>query len=703
MVDPEYGIGFPPVYDGKKSQPNPEQNQAQRIRRETLFDIANAANVERRLEVELDEGTLKRLQTWTPDARNIPTSLEVNVFVDAQSAQELDNGHFSIVVGPNVGAMQAGRSLGRFAEFLGPDGTRAYTRAAQAHQASCRGRLPVELNYLSRRPPLTNILVRPSAQQYEISVGLQAGVPPSQSIAVSDLMVGVRGGRFYVRSLRLNRILDICCGHMANIDFAPSICRLLAELMHDGIAMLRDFDWNVAFMHPFLPRVRVGRIVLSVAKWRITERTVARYLRLGSHEAFRTSLEQWRNVWMVPRHVYLADGDNRLVLDLDNDMDIEDLRTEIRHLAENSALTLEEVYPSVADSWLQGSNGKYVAEYVVPLAPRARIVSEPASVSQPRGLDAIAVAPLVVAARRLKTPGSDWLYIKLYVSPSLEEDLLLGTIREFAGEARSSAIVQKWFFVRYADPQPHIRLRYQGTPGALSESLLPRVLSWAQDLVNRDLCLRFSIDTYEPEIERYGGIDSIDLAEEFFAIDSDVTMALLPFLGEQALRRVELAVFGLHYLFGKFGWSVNQRRELFRSMSAPREESGPAYRERKEVIQALIGMRDASPVSKVAAVMARTLESTAAAIEDVGWRFRALDEEGRLTPPLHLISRSLAHMHCNRLGLDRSTERLAYGLLERGYDSMEALAKHGGFRRDAVSDAACGRNEVRSTHSQESN
>ena len=64
--------------------------------------------------------------------------------------EDLDEGRFSVVVGPNVGAMEGGRSLGRFAEALGPVGTKAYREIARAHEtaafasnawnsATCRG------------------------------------------------------------------------------------------------------------------------------------------------------------------------------------------------------------------------------------------------------------------------------------------------------------------------------------------------------------------------------------------------------------------------------------------------------------------------------------------------------------------------------------------------------------------------------------
>jgi thiopeptide-type bacteriocin biosynthesis protein len=682
MIDAEYGIGVPSAYEGKKNSPGIEQPAQQRLRRETLFDIAQAANEERRIEVELDEKTLRHLRTWEPSAQAMPVSLEIFAFVAASSARDLDEGRFSLVVGPNVGAMEAGRSLGRFVEFLGPVGMEAYQSAALAHEAAIPAKQCVELNYLPRKLALTNILARPARRGWEINVGVHPGASSNQVIPVSDLVVGVHGSRFYVKCLQLNRVLDIRSGHMANIDFAPAVCRVLVELMYDGTAILRDFDWGAASMHHFLPRVRVGRVVLSVAKWRISESVLHRHLHRDSLAAFRGSLTRWRTEWNVPRHVYFAQADNRLLLDLENDLDIEDFFAEVRKVSEKYAIILEEVYPGVGEAWLPGPSGSYIAEYAVPLVIHQP--TEPARGVRANAAETFSAMQETTAARRVKTPGSDWLYIKLYTPPSLVDDLLSVPIGEMAGWARASGTCQRWFFVRYADPQPHIRLRFQGAPATLSGSLFPRLLVWAQDLVRTDVCLRFAIDTYEPEIERYGGIEAIDLAEELFALDSELTLALLRFLDPQGLRRVELAVFGLNFLFEKLGWSLEDRRELFKGIAAPRMESGDEYRERKAVLQALVGWDDDLLLDKSVKEMARALEPVAAAIEDVGWRLRTLDQDGRLAPPLHFICRSFAHMHCNRLGLNGATERLAYGLLTRSYDALQARSRKSMDARQAA-------------------
>jgi lantibiotic biosynthesis protein len=673
MIDREYGIGFPAGYDGTKSAPPADAFMKGRLRRDALFDLARAANEDRQLEVELDEDLQSRLRNWVPTPQSATASLEINVFVSARSSRDVDEGRFSLVIGPNIGAMEAGRSLGRFAAPLGSAGIEAYREALGSAEEVKPGRPCVELSYLPRSLRLANILVRPGARRYEIDIGVGAGVASDDSIALDDLVVGVRDGRFYVRSLRLGADLSICSGHMANAQLAPSICRLLAEITLDGTAVLRDFDWGMASATLlFLPRVRVGRTVLSVAKWRVTGALVKKRFRVNDANALRQSLTAWRQEWKVPRYVHLAEADNRLLLDLENEADLEDLRQELSRLTGNQAIMLEEVYPALDDVWVEGNEGRFVAEFVIPVALNRP--AKPVQASNPSARRWLNARP--EALSRIKPPGSDWLYLKLYSPPSLVDDLLTGPVQEFVRSVRQSDDIDHWFFIRYADPDPHIRLRFHGRPEALTKSLLPEAICWAQQLVKNDLCLRFTIDTYDREIERYGGLATIGSAERLFCIDSESVLTMLQHFSPACpLRRVELAVFSLAFLLGALGCSFEQRLTLFKGITALREESSAAYRERKAILQLPAGPPNDPAIARALTQLLRTLEANAPGISEIGRCFLELDAYERLAVPLPNILRSLAHMHCNRLGLDIATERLAYGLLTRAYDAWNAVSK----------------------------
>ena len=68
-----------------------------------------------------------------------------------------------------------------------------------------------------------------------------------------------------------------------------------------------------------------------------------------------------------------------------------------------------------------------------------------------------------------------------------------------------------------------------------------------------------------------------------------------------------------------------------------------------------------------------------------------LDDEGRLGVPVATIFRSLAHMHCNRLGLDADAERLAYSLLTRSYETRQRVTRRRLVTTSPIADRAVAR------------
>jgi thiopeptide-type bacteriocin biosynthesis protein len=68
---------------------------------------------------------------------------------------------------------------------------------------------------------------------------------------------------------------------------------------------------------------------------------------------------------------------------------------------------------------------------------------------------------------RLRPPGSDWLFMKLYCPSAIQDQLIAGPVRSFGEFVRSAAMAHAWMFVRYADPDPDLRLRFHGPPDVL--------------------------------------------------------------------------------------------------------------------------------------------------------------------------------------------------------------------------------------------
>ncbi|HEV7428943.1 MAG TPA: thiopeptide-type bacteriocin biosynthesis protein, partial [Thermoanaerobaculia bacterium] len=99
--------------------------------------------------------------------------------------------------------------------------------------------------------------------------------------------------------------------------------------------------------------------------------------------------------------------------------------------------------------------------------------------------------------------------------------MLCDDVAPIAQEAVASGAARRWFFIRYSESGWHLRLRFQGDPRALRERVQPTLESMAQRLIDTGAAWKLQFDTYEREVERYGGAEAIELAEEIFHRDSE--------------------------------------------------------------------------------------------------------------------------------------------------------------------------------------
>ncbi|HEY6707952.1 MAG TPA: lantibiotic dehydratase [Actinomycetota bacterium] len=656
LLDPRFGLGSL----GPATGPSRPAGSARR--NQLLLDLACRALRDRQAVLELDEELVGQLATWVPGPETAPRSLELYVGVAAASVAAIDEGAFQLVVGHGPGVSPAGRNLGRFADLLAPASRAAAVEAnwsaiADGDRAAGVGRPSVvvaELVYLPRRLRQANVVVRAGQHGFELAVGTSAGVPGGRVVPLDELVVGVRDGRLRVWWPVGGAELEVTAGHMLSPAEAPAVCRFLAEVGRDGRAQLGGFSWGAAAGFPFLPRVQVGRVVLRPASWRLDPAVL---------DATSDSLGRWREEWRVPRHVQLGGGDRRLLLDLDDPAQLGQVRDA---LGRGRAVTLHEAIPGPGDAWLPGPGGRYLTELVVPL----RLAAPQGSHAPGNRQLSHAPAPLVPRDVRLRPPGSEWLYVKLYGPREDEDELLAGPVRELAEAAVEDGLASGWFFVRYGDPDPHLRLRFRGEPGRLTGKLLPRLCEWAGELVAAGRCDRFAIDTYEREVERYGGPEGMAAAEELFVADSRCVAGLVGCLrGGLGLDRVGLAVVTVDDLLDALGLDPRRRLEWFGGRVADRRASGPEHRRRKAVLRPLLAdPRRLGSVPGGREVLGLLAERRAALVP-IAERLATLAAVG---DRLQGGAPAFVHLNCNRLlGPDPAAERLVMGLLLRTRESLD--------------------------------
>ncbi|MFP3941111.1 MAG: lantibiotic dehydratase [Thermoanaerobaculia bacterium] len=623
--------------------------------------------------LDLGEGDLEILAGGRDEEPPpLPDAFHVMAEVAAASAQDLNAGDFLVHV-RNVGGPSGARLLGRFCHLDREleDGVRRHLAQEEALRPEA---VFAEVVHLPQGR-IGNILTRPALRAWEIPFLGRASVGEEHRIPVTDLRVSVVEGRVVLTSERLGRevVPRLTTAHNflgRSLGTYRFLCALQAQGVQGGLA----WSWGALDAAPYLPRVTAGRVVLSRARWRLTRREVDRLTgnltkKGAGGGATVSAARELRRDRGLPRRAVLLGGDNELVVDFENVLSLEAM---VDLLQDRGEVVLCELFPGPDELWVRGPEGRFVHEILVPYAA--------VDSSKPGRGPGVRVAERRhrESVRESFPPGSEWLFAKLHTGTSTADKVLQDVVLPVVRESRSAC--DGWFFMRYADPDTHLRVRFNGAPEALHLEVLPRLYTAAAPLLDDGRLWALRFDTYRRETARYGGPAGIALAERLFAADSDAVLAIVATLeGEEGTdARWRLALLGAHRLLEDLGFDLEGRLRVatrlreswtreFRADLRLKRQLGDRHRKERAAIEAVLGR---TPEAEAAygpgyAAFDRRSRELAPTVAEL----RRRDAAGRLEASVEQMAPSFLHMHANRLirGEPRSHELVLYELLYRHY------------------------------------
>lgn len=674
VLDEESGIGFErsaqagaegsPLLSGLPFRPRSERTTTAWSGREsTLLRLLSEALAEGRTEVELTAGAIERLQGGDRDRLPLPDALHAMVSLAAESPAALERGDFRLYI-DHAGGPSGVRLLGRFCHA-----DERIHAGVEEHLAAEEGHAPDALFAEVVHLPggrIGNVLSRPVLRAREIPFLGVSGAPRERQIPAGDLLVTVTGDRVRLRSKSLGReILPRLTTAHNYFRESLGVYRFLGILQGQGRARSVEWSWGPMAAAPFLPRVTSGRLVLSLAQWRLLKADLEPLTRVTGAERYRAA-QDWRRKRNMPRHLVLADGDNELLVDFLNPLSLD---AGVELFKGRDEATLTEVFPSPDELCAESPEGRFFHELLVPFVRR------PAA-ERPRPVE-VATVPVPVAQRTFAA-GAEWLYAKIYTGTATADVVLCEEIAPLAREAVASGAADRWFFLRYGDPDWHLRLRFHGEPARLHAEVLPRLEAVFARLLASGSAWKCQLDTYEREVERYGGPEGIGLSEELFHHDSEAAVELLEELTSDAGAddRWRVILIGMDRLLRDFGLDLEDRLRL-----AERGRAAFAGRYRyDELLRTPIADR----LRKERGALARLLAAPETVPEPLLRRSQALagivkelrtrESQGRLRPAVSEILTSYVHMFVNRMSRSAGPEHelVLYDFLVQLYGSQLA-------------------------------
>ncbi len=570
-------------------------------------------------------------------------------------------------------------SMGRFAHAHA--GVDAVVREHVAAEQRDVDAVFAEVVHLPRQR-LGNVIVRPLFREYEIPCLGRSGAPADRQIHLDDLRVTVVRGEVVLWSARLDKRVIPRLASAHNSTLSPVVAyRFLCALQRHAVNMSTAWTWGgIERVASFLPRVRLGDVVVAGARWCMHKGKLTELRGAKTPQARFCAAQRLRQQARLPRYLQYGESDVQMVVDLDNPLSIDGL---VHHLARStSGVVFTEAYPRPDRHYLVGEGGCFASEYCVPIVRRPTPTPRRKTVS-PRPWTP---GPL---AHRLE-PGSEWLYLKVYGGRAACEAHLLQELAPALAELEASGAIDRWFFVRYADPQWHLRVRIHGEPGVIWGEPRARMLELATRRRASGGLWKCEVAAYEREVSRYGGPAAIELVERLFHADSVAVVDMLRACEGEGDVRWHATLLGMDRLLADLGQPAAEREQAVTEIGAaylkqfdPTGRVGPVlshrYRDQRATIEQLLADGGLAAVRDALQVRSEAVVDTIA-------QLRRRERSGALDRPLFEVSQSLLHMHANRMFRAAANEQecVLYEYLRRTYRSAIARARrshgHGAAR-----------------------
>lgn len=283
------------------------------------------------------------------------------------------------------------------------------------------------------------------------------------------------------------------------------------------------------------------------------------------------------------------------------------------------------------------------------------------------------------------------LYVHCHSGKAATDQLITQTVAPVARHLRSEGLIDKWFFLRYWQGSPHVRVRLASMdPSRLDQAVaimhdaLEKASAAFEEPANtlnpHDWYAQFAVSdadaadygwcdhgevheaVYEPEHDRYGGVAAIGLSESLFEVSSEVAAVVIARTSTDQSRTgvaLDLLLGFMSSLYDQRSQSIRWLREyaiMWRyldqvvgrqssKLQAAAEQtftaSGP------ELIQRSIRLNEKAPGA---------YQSWWKSVRATGQKLHELNEEDTLTAWPDAIMVSQLHMLSNRLGLTASDE-----------------------------------------------
>ncbi len=519
-----------------------------------------------------------------------------------------------------------------------------------------------------------NILQRSTLRKYEIPYLGCSGLDKEHQILPSDIFVSIINNEIILKSKRHNKriIPRLSTAHNYKHRSLP-VYKFLCDLQMQNIFLPTLWDWGELSYLKFLPRVIYKNIIIRKARWRIRKTDIINAT--PNNKDYTTGIERVCEKYKLPNDIILLEGDNELQLSLNRKDDVDILWKAIN---KNQLVTLEEVLFTNDNCIIQDEDGNpYTNEIIIPVR-RCNPVKLKNSVwnfNDNNTYNRINVFE----------PCSQWVYYNIYSGVRFLDKFLVNELYHFVINGLKQSKFEKFFFIRYKDDNPHLRVRFYNSSSEKQVELMRSFNKLAQPYVKAGLIHDFGISTYVREANRYNP-NLIQEAETLFYFDSISTLKFLKTNNDSSSddNRIQYTLISIDSLLNDFGFTLDEKVSLLELLSRNfidefggeklmKRNLDKKYRDYEKNVTRVLGNNDIKYgyLDSVIKILNERSKKIKPAVGNIL-------TNTNLNSDLYYLLQSYIHMIVNRVFIThpRKYELIIYYFLYKYYSSVLARKKY---------------------------
>ncbi|MCX2678899.1 thiopeptide-type bacteriocin biosynthesis protein [Galbibacter sp. EGI 63066] len=278
--------------------------------------------------------------------------------------------------------------------------------------------------------------------------------------------------------------------------------------------------------------------------------------------------------------------------------------------------------------------------------------------------------------KRYYLPGEEWLYYKLYTGNRMADIVLEEYISQMTEQLIKENLIKKWFFIRYNDPEHHLRIRLKARNFHAISKTMQITQNYFKACMEKKLIYNIAMDTYVRELERYGG-KVITQTESLFFHDSLMMIRALHIFKNQELFTLFI-IKSINSILESFKFDINDKikfvdqglhnfKQEFNANKDAIKQLSRSYREHRAILNQIMGeIPQNQEFYRMEELIQNRSISIKPCIDDIYKHKKEKD---------HIYTASIVHMSVNRAFRknQRLHEFICYFFLSKYLNSQKAL------------------------------